>query len=257
VPSSSNQIAELGMYPFESVRWAWDALWEAIRERAPWVPPRLAHSGDVHARWDDPRCVVNQVCAWPLARYHADDHSVLGSFAVDVPEADGHTYRSVLLATRDVPLAELVHTGTQAAVNSIDSLSGWVSLVHATVGSRATWPGGVTLTGSHAASVQALVSGESDLASIDAWSLALLSREQPDLLAGLHRVGFGPRVPTPPITVRATIDPSDAARLTVAIVDALDDPAVRPAREALLIDAFAPTAIDEYLRVLELIKVPE
>ena len=40
------------MYPFESVRWAWDALWAALCERVGWLPDELAHSGDVHARWE-------------------------------------------------------------------------------------------------------------------------------------------------------------------------------------------------------------
>src|SRR5215210_185967 len=82
-------IAELGMYPFASVRWAWDALWEALRERVDWLPAELEHSGDVHARWDDPECVVNHVCGWPLARWHVEDQRVLGAFSITIPEAEG------------------------------------------------------------------------------------------------------------------------------------------------------------------------
>ena len=96
------------MYPFASVRWAWDALWEALRERVDWLPAKLAHSGDVQARWDDPDCVVNHVCGWPLARWHADDHRVLGAFSITIPEADGCRYRSTIVSPHDVPLADLV-----------------------------------------------------------------------------------------------------------------------------------------------------
>lgn len=244
--------AELGMYPFESVRWAWDSLWSALTERVDWLPPRLAHSGDALARWDDPGCVVNHVCGWPLARWYADTHRVLGAFSLTIPEADGFRYRSTLVSPHDVELPSLVAPDVRAVANSVDSLSGWISFLHATVGVDDAWPGDVAFSGAHIESLGALARGEADLACIDSWSLALIEREQPDVTAGLHRLGLGPWIPSPAVTVRASIAGDDAARLSTALVDVLAEPESAALREALLIDGFTPLTIEEYLPVLKL-----
>jgi ABC-type phosphate/phosphonate transport system substrate-binding protein len=245
-------IAELGMYPFASVRWAWDALWDALRERVDWLPPKLAHSGDVHARWADPDCVVNHVCGWPLARSHADDQRVLGAFSITIPEADGCRYRSTLVSPHDVALTDLIAAGVRVVANSPDSLSGWISLLNATVGVVDAFPCDVTFTSAHVESLRALASGDADLACIDSWSLALIERERPELVAELHRVGLGPWIPTPGITVRDTVPVEDGERLADALVEVLAAEASEPLREALLIDGFVRLTIDDYRPVLEL-----
>jgi hypothetical protein len=79
--------AEMSMYPFASVAWAWDALWHAVHAAAPWTPGNLTRSGDVHARWSDPNCVVTQICGWPYAAWHSADFDVVGAFALTIPDA--------------------------------------------------------------------------------------------------------------------------------------------------------------------------
>jgi ABC-type phosphate/phosphonate transport system substrate-binding protein len=250
--AESTPIAELGMYPFESVRWAWEALWEAVRANAGWTPPQLAFSGDVHARWHDPACVVNHVCGYPLARWHADRQRVVGTFRLTIPEAVGHRYRSTLLSPLDVPLSQLVAPTTRAVANSEDSLSGWISLLAATVGVDAPWPGRVRFTSTHYESLRVLATGGADLACIDSWSLALIERQEPGLTAGLHRIGLGPLVPGPAITVGRTVAGADAEALAAAFEIAIADPATAEVRSALCIDGFERTTIDEYLALLDL-----
>lgn len=240
------------MYPFTGVSWAWDQLWSAVHERARWTPAALAHSGDVHARWADPDCVVNHVCGYPLARDHADGHAVVGTFSLTIPEAVGHRYRSVLLARRPVPLAELVVPGTRAVANSADSLSGWISFLHATVGPDGAWPGEIAFTSAHVQSLRVLARGDADLACIDSWTLALLGAEEPHLLAGLHRVGYGPLVPSPAITISPALGDARRDELAAAFEDAVAAPELGPAMTALQIDGFVRTTIDEYRSTLTL-----
>jgi ABC-type phosphate/phosphonate transport system substrate-binding protein len=251
-PSNTAQ-AELGMYPFGSVRWAWDALWSAVHELAPWTPAELAHSGDVHARWADPSCVVNHVCGWPLARHHADRHRVVGTFSLTIPDAIGHRYRSVLVSPSARPLDELVSPNSHAVANSADSLSGWVSLLAATVGREGRWPGRVTFTSAHHRSLRVVAAGDADLACIDSWSLALIERQEPELTAGLYRVGRGPLVPSPAITVTDTVAPADADQLASAFERALADPGLEEVRRALMIDGFVRTSLADYLPTLDLL----
>lgn len=253
-------IAELGMYPMKSVRWAWDDLWAAVHHLAPWTPAELAHSGDVHARWIDPMCVVNHVCGWPLARWYADTHRVVGTFTLSIPEAAGDSYRSVLVSNRDVPLDELVRPGTRAVANSADSLSGWISFLAATVGPAAAWPGEVAFTSAHVESLRVLAAGGADLACIDSWTLALVGDEEPGLVSGLHRVGLGPIIPGPAITVAATVDDATdgaaATELAAAFTTATADPALADALAALRITGFERTKLDDYLPTLDLAVFP-
>ena len=252
--AGSGAIAELGMYPFESVRWAWDALWTAVAARVEWLPPMLAHSGDVHARWADASCIVNHVCGWPLATQHADVHRVVGSFSLTIPEAGGHRYRSTIVSKLPTPLAELDLATTRAAVNHDDSLSGHISLL-AAAGVEA-WPGPVTVTGAHVESLRALQGGDADVACIDSWSLRLIEREQPDAVLGLHPVGFGPIIPTPAVTVRGLGQAGEAAAESIgnAMIDAIDHASAKEIRTALMIDGFVRTTIDDYLPVLRLLE---
>lgn len=244
---------ELGMYPFDSVAWAWDEIWRAVHARAQWTPAELTRSGDVHARWYDTDCIVTHVCGWPFAALHRNDMELLGSFDLAIPEADGRGhYRSVLLSRRDTGLDQLIGPDTHVVANSADSLSGWISLLVATVGPRAEWPGAVTFTSSHRDSLIALTKGAADLACIDSWTLGFVADEEPALVNGLFRVGAGPRIPTPAVTARRTIGEERLAELAEAFDDALADPATEAARRALRIAGTGANTMDDYLATLQL-----
>lgn len=248
---------ELGMYPFASVTSAWDTIWAAVHERAPWTPASLTRSGDVHARWNDNDCIVTQVCGWPLAAMYHHDMHVVGTFSLDLPDAElGGYYRSVLLSSHDRPLSELTGPHAHAVANSTDSLTGWHSLRAATVGPGRAWPGTVTFTTTHHDSVRALARGEADLASIDSWSLSFIAVEEPELVRTLHRVGAGPRIPVPAVTARKSLDDQLLDELRDAFDDALGAPETAGARATLHIDGFARLDLDDYLAVLPLGTAP-
>ena len=240
------------MYPFASVAWAWDTIWAAVHTRSAWTPETLTRSGDVHARWYDSNCLITHVCGWPFAALHRSDMHLIGAFALEIPEADGGHYRSVLLSPHQLSLDELVLAQTHAVANSADSLSGWFSLLATTVGSAGQWPGNVTYTSAHHDSLVALAKGKADIASIDSWSLALIAAEEPELVAGLHRVALGPRIPTPAITARRSILPDQLDELRQTFIDALADPVTSDARAALRIKGFADNRLDDYLAILPL-----
>jgi ABC-type phosphate/phosphonate transport system substrate-binding protein len=195
---------------------------------------------------------VTHVCGWPFAAVHRNDMELVGAFDLDLPEAEDGRYRSVLLSPDPTPADAIDPAATHAVANSADSLSGWLSLLAATVGTRERWPGTVTYTSSHHDSVRALAEGEADLACIDSWSLALITHDEPELLRGLHRVGLGPAVPTPPVTVRKSVDAHRIDELRTAFGDALADPATARARAALRILGAAANTLDDYVATLTL-----
>jgi ABC-type phosphate/phosphonate transport system substrate-binding protein len=177
---------------------------------------------------------------------------VLGAFSLTISEADGHRYRSTLVSPHDVALADLVAADVRVVANSVDSLSGWISLLHATVGEHDAFPGEISFSGAHVESLRTLARAEGDLACVDSWSLALIGREQPELVNGLHRLGLGPWIPSPAVTVRDTVPEHSGEQLADALVDALADDASEPIREALLVDGFVRLTIDDYRPVLTL-----
>jgi ABC-type phosphate/phosphonate transport system substrate-binding protein len=242
-----------GMYPFASVAWAWDELWGAVHARAPWLPDALTRSGDVHARWNDNDCIVTHVCAWPFAAVHRNDMRLVGAFSLDLLDAEPPAhYRSVLLGTDDIPAEQRSWADAHAVANSADSLSGWHSLRAATVGPGNDWTGTVTFTNAHRDSLVALAKREAEVACIDSWSLSFIEEEEPGLVSGLHRIGTGPRIPTPAIAARKSLDEDLVDELRWAFADAVADPSTASARRALHIDGFAHLELDDYLATLSL-----
>lgn len=241
-----------GMYPFPAVRPAWEAFVAALHERLPWVPDELDWDEDVHASWRDDTCVVSHACGFPLVTQLAGHVRVLGAFRLAIPDARHHEYRSVLLARRPARPEDLARPDAVAAANGPESLSGWVSLVTATVGAGGAWPGRVVWTGAHAASLQALRDGAADVASIDALTLAHLRVIEPSCVDGLHVIGHGPWVPSTPVVVRASATDAEVEACRRAIGEVLADPRFAPFAAALLVDGFVPLESTDYEPLLAL-----
>ena len=236
------------MYGFPPVRPHLEHLWGLVVRALPSLPATLEWDVDLHAQWRDPSLALSQTCGWPVVTELSDlvasgSVRVLGTFVPAIADVEGPTYRSVLLA-RSADTGPLA--GLRAAVNSTASLSGWVSLVHAVHGPGAAWQGEVVLTGSHADSMAAVRDGRADVASIDALTFALHCRWFPDVVAGLHVVGHGPRVPCLPIIAGPAAGSVPADSLRSALRSAVLDPSSREAREALLIRDFVPLDATDY-----------
>jgi ABC-type phosphate/phosphonate transport system substrate-binding protein len=154
-------------------------------------------------------------------------------------------------------LSELVDAGAVAVANSADSLSGWISFLPAAREAGATdgWPGEVIWSGAHIESLRHLGDGRADVACIDAISLAHVKRLYPELVAGLHEIGNGPLVPSPPVIVPAETPSAIVDSLRDAFTWAVSDPAVAEASGALCIDGFVSLDHAEYATTLQLVEV--
>lgn len=246
--------ASLGMYPFPHLVPAWERLWAAVAEQVPWAPSALRWDGEVQEHWRDPACAVAHACGWPVAAQLGDQVDVVGAFTLALDDADGHRYRSVLLATDPDALARAAATepepGLVLAANSADSLSGWISLLAAL--GRPSWPGTARWTGAHVRSLAALRAGEAQLACIDSLTLAHLRAVDPEVDARLHVVGRGPWIPNPAIVVRRGTRPEVRRALAGALRGAVADPAVG---RSLRYDGFVELAAADYEPTIRLVPI--
>ena len=243
------RYAALGMYPFPSLRAAWDDLYAAVADEARChgidAPAALRWDVDPHDTWLDPELAVGMTCGWPLVTALREQVRMVGTFAYDIPMAGPapHMYRTVIIARVDVPLTRL--SAARTAVNSVDSLSGHISLL-AAFGHGAEWPGEIVFTGAHLESIRAVRSGAADVASIDGMTWAFQQRNAADTLAGLVEVGHGPFVPCLPVIVGATATDAERDAWRSAFTTVVRDRHVPSALTALMIRDFVAREDGDY-----------
>lgn len=244
------------MYGFEELQPGYEAYWAEVHRRVPWTPDRLTWHDDVHESWTAPDLVVGWTCGWPLVSRLVDHVQVVGAFEFDIPECNGASYRSVVVVRRDLAVdgADLgsIDVAGTAAVNSHESLSGWVSLLHAVHGPGATWRGPVVWTGAHVRSLEVLAAGEADVASIDSVTWALVHRLRPELAEAVRPVGHGPQVPCLPVVASPEVPADRLAELRHAMAGAVDEPSLRDTMRTLLIRRFVPLTLADYLPLRDL-----
>ena len=242
-------LVSLAMYSFEPLRPAITSLWSTVRQHLGWGPPTLEWVVPPPEVWRHPDLLLAQACGWPLVSQLADEVAVVGTFDYDVPGAAGGRYQSVLIGRSASTLDDLrVRPAAVAAINSTESLSGWVSL-------QCAWggvPPSIVEAGSHLGSVRAVAEGRADIASIDAVTWALISSLDPVLVSELSVLGAGPVVPCLPLVVplrhRGQVD-----ALRVAFTLAVADPNAVEACTALRIRGFVPLDLDDYQSLLTLL----
>jgi ABC-type phosphate/phosphonate transport system substrate-binding protein len=189
-------IVALAMYPFAHLRDSYDQLWQGIRRRLAEAPDELDREVDLYESWRRDDLLLGQTCGWPLVTT-LSQLTVVGAFDVAAPFASLGRYRSVLVGSRAQSPAELLAMSGTAAVNGLESLSGWISLC-AACGTR---PERVLVTGSHGESLRAVAEGRAQLASIDALSFEFLLESNRPMASLVHIVGHGPSVPSLPLVV--------------------------------------------------------
>lgn len=237
-------VASLAMYPFIHLRPAYERVWDAVRSRLSIEAPALDWELDPGAACRRDDLVLGQTCGWPLVTELADSVHVVGTFDCDVDGAVDGTYRSVLVSPTDQPLADLLgRADLSVAVNSPDSLSGWISLLAAADGARFE---SVEWTGSHAASIEALRDHRAHLAAIDAVSWAHLGGD------GLTIVGHGPRIPCLPLVTSRSSTVALIDELRRAVTEAVNDPALADSCDTLKIRGFVVRDLADYEGLSEL-----
>jgi ABC-type phosphate/phosphonate transport system substrate-binding protein len=204
-------------------------------------PATLEQPVDFHAHWLSPDLLLSQTCGYPLRTSLAGRVQYVGTPRYRAPGCQGPLYSSAIVVRADDPASTLADLrGFRLAFNTADSQSG-VNAIRAAVAPLATngrFFGEVVASGAHRASLQAIQTQGADVAAVDAVTLALLARDQPDAVLDLRVLQFTPPTPGLPLITSAQTTAEDLGRLRSAWADACADPLLAEAAADLLLDGF-------------------
>ncbi len=252
-------IAALPMYDLPGLEAHNDRLWRAIadRLRAAGVdaPGRLQRETPLADVWTAPDLLLAQTCGYPLVKQLAGRVRVVATPRYRARGCEGSDHRALIIARADDDRDGLEpFRGAVCALNDPGSNTG-MNLLRAEIAplvrsGETAFFGGVTVTGSHSASIDAVISGDADIAAVDCVTHALLRRLNPARLAKVRVVASTTRTSCLPL-ITAASTPGD---VVVALKEALDavarDPDLKPTLDALLIEGFARVPIIHYRAVL-------
>jgi ABC-type phosphate/phosphonate transport system substrate-binding protein len=238
-----NATASLPMYNFPEMRDVNARFWEALRgllregglgdvpehltfERRP-VPDRL-----------ETHMLFSQTCGYPLETVFAGQAIRLGAPIYDVPGCAGPTHRAFFVVRDDSPAQSLADLkGGVFLLNSPVSNSG-MNLPRRALAEIA---GGkpffreIIETGGHPASLDRLLRGEGDAASIDCVTYAFWRLYRPGAAAQVRILAETPPSPAIPFVTSVATPPKIVDILHAALHKLVSNPRYATARAGLLI----------------------
>jgi ABC-type phosphate/phosphonate transport system substrate-binding protein len=233
-------VASFGMYDFPWTASAHDALWAAMagRLRAAGIdaPTSLSRGVDPARTWRDPRLIFGQTCGYPYVTQLRGETRLVATPIYTFSGCEGPAHGSAIVVNRHARRSALAdYAGACAAVNARDSNTG-MNLFRATIAPLARarpFFGRVIVTGSHEASLEAVASGEADIAAIDEVSLALLQRGRPELGLQTATIARTPRAPSLPYIISAALAETHLDAVRTALFATLEDLDLADSRRAL------------------------
>ena len=235
---------------------ATDRLWSALRPHLAdaglsLLPDRLAPAEQLEKAWLDPNLLLAQTCGYPLR--HTLDGRVryVGTPIYHVDGTMGADYRSAIIVRatdRARSLEDL--RGRRAAFNSITSQSGYNAFraAIAPLARDGRFFGSSHETGSHAASLRAVIAGEVDVAAIDPVSLALAAE---DLRAAVKVIGWTDAAPGLPFVTSFGSSDSELAALREALDEFLNQ-STEPVRSEFRLAGFEVLDAHAYDVILDM-----
>lgn len=249
--------ASLPMYDHTELRAATNAWWEALAsafqsEGLQSVPTKLLRddSQALGHEWRDPNLLFSQCCGYDFIHDRSESLQLLATPVYAVEHCDGPNYCSLLMVRRDDPAAKLEDLRLyRCAVNSTGSHSGYNALRYliAPLAQEKAFFSDVITSASHQNSLQLIVDGKADCATVDCVSFALLSRYYPAFNENLRILTTSPKVPGLPYVTRRNLPDDDVRRMRAGLSKVLDDPALAGVRQQLLIRDVVELPTEAYL----------
>ena len=234
----------------------WAGLAKALRaEGLPGVPDRLTRGGDLATLWQAPDLLFSQTCGYPLTHALKGRVTLLATPVYDCPGCQGGHYHSEILVREDSEFRRPEDLrGARAVVNEPASQSGYNALraVIAPLAGGRRFFASVERSGGHVRSMAAVAAGAADVCAVDTVTYHLLTKAQPEAVAGLRRLMASPAAPALPYITRLDIPAADLERLRRGLRRAFDDPSLADPRSALLLADVVVMPVDAYDRIVDM-----
>jgi ABC-type phosphate/phosphonate transport system substrate-binding protein len=253
------RFASLPMYNFPEMRSSNAQFWEALRgllleSGLSDVPETLLFErGPVSARLEG-EMLFSQTCGYPLETVFKGQAVRLGAPVYDVPGCAGATHCAFFVVRADAP------------AQCLDDLRGGVFLLNSPLSNSgmnlprralADIAGGkpffhqVIDTGGHPASLERLVRGDGDVASIDCVTYAFWRRYRPETAAGVRVLGATPPSPSIPFVTSIATPAPTVPILRAALHRVATEPRYAAARSGLKIVGIEDVPDDAYRGLLD------
>jgi len=251
-------FASLPWYDLPEIRDATDAFWRAIaaalQERGIADVPAALDRTLPYSMDFNSKCLFTQTCGYPLLTTSRSHFHVLGTPCYNAPGCAGPEHRAFIVARAASTLNSLEDLrGKTFAINELDSNSGMnlPRLLFAPLNHDGGFLGGRIITGSHAASAEAVEAGEADAASIDCVSFALFQRYRPAAIKDLRILAETAPTLAPPFVTSSRSELATIFTLREVLLEVMHDFRHVELREALLLDDVKLAGDDDYNTVLD------
>jgi ABC-type phosphate/phosphonate transport system substrate-binding protein len=247
------------MYNLPEMASAYQVLWDALvdemeKEGVTGLPPALNFRRPPVPDAIGPEVFFSQTCGYPLQTIFRGQYELLGVPTYDAPGCVGATHCAFVLVREDSHFRKLEDLrGGVFAVNSWHSNSG-MNLPRALL---ARYAGGkpffrsVIETGGHPPSMERVVAGEADAASIDCVTFAFFQDYRPSAVASLRILAETPPSPAIPFVTSRKTAPNHVATLRRSLVRVASDPLRRETLAKLRIRNIGPADPAAYPRILD------
>lgn len=255
-------LVGLPMYDAPELREANKSFWQAIRKSLQEngikdLPEDLSTPIDLQSFWSDTHLVFGQTCGYPLTHNLCGEAALIATPCYDSEHAEGPRYGSAIIVADSSSIKTLIDAKNNvAAINGYDSNTGMnlfrISLARA--GARGNFFSNVIVTGSHRSSVDAVIMGEADIASIDVVSLAHFKRFDPELSSKIRLIAYTPKTPGLPFITSGAAAPNMIEALRHVLFSVIrKTPRLDAVKALMLNDAVVlpRTAYDEILTLEE------
>jgi len=171
--------------------------------------------------WRRPDLLVSQTCGYPYVTQLRGQVQLLATPAYDFPGCDDCDYSSVIVTRAGSGVASLEQArGRVAAINDAHSNSGMNALRHAVApfAGGGEFFGAIKWSGSHAASLALVASGDADIAAIDCVTYGYIAQESPERLRAISVLDYSAPAPGLPFIAGGQVPLVLVERLRAALL---------------------------------------
>ena len=253
-------LATLPWYDLREIQSASDLFWthlaRNLRQRGFFrVPLNLKRYGSYRDPWLSGRLLFSQACGYDVLMTYPSHLKLLATPVYRAPGCRGSNYSSFVVVHKDSAVETLEELrGARCVINEMTSHSGMNALrsMIAPLNENGRFFSEVSVSGSHEGSLLSIAAQTADVAAIDCVVYELFRRHRPRALSHVRLLCRTAYMPAPPYVTGSQLSDEEAAMVVDALVETLDEPAMGPVKELLLLERVERVPLSAYQPIARL-----